>query len=1821
MRASKHDQHVKRMSMSMNGSFVGLDSSFNMSSMQKTEKGREGWLWRQGGLFGWKKRYFVLNGTVLSRFEDKNGASGKARGTVLMRGRCSVERVEDDTDDDGLVLDKSPASTMSSSNSTLSMSTSKLGLSRKGSFWTTSSKKGQSSSGGSKAGGGSKASHLYYFVIKDDKFVRHFGCESEADRNGWVEQIEMAILLSKRKDALEEQKRLESEAMNPANMTRPRSSSRGSRATPMTVARKEPGGIEGTILEETREHSDSTDSVGVVAYENPATVIRVGTVARPKDDNPAAESKDELVTDPPANEEDPDVLNGYLWKMKQVGMGSSKRYFELHDVARKLYFFPSWESSEKWRQQKKTPASSGIFGTKKKQIKHGHIDLNTVTAVESSQDSKAMPFSMDLRTGNRVWTLSAESEDDYVLWFHAITAAVFGKDDAEVGEDDMLFSDRQLYQIYNILQPVYDDQEEPDEDQLIYLITEQRGVQRLLLELQEAEDDVLISEAFNYDKDKDLEPNERVSYASVAMQGLIFSNVAANVFIGDVIGRQMLAMVCVSSLVPVMVSTLVSEGSLAPVDAHVRGNTSLGQGVFADSLISGLAEGSKPAALQETETGVTRVLSHTLLLMATICQTSKEGYELVVCILLAIVKSKERASEEAGMAQEQGNLNVFDVVSQAMKDEVLDAIDEHEIQPKAFAPENFEFTPLLIAMLALQSKQAQEKEPTFTPSKLDSQAETWTSEHSTVQVKAAVAQLLCSLVASVEDLGQRMAMRTSFKRQGLWESMNILKVEYAKAMQYVQAETPSAMPPQHASQSSISSGISSISAGSPSFRRHTRLSSYGGSFDDTTGLVNGNGRKSVRNSTMARRKMSTNMGHSGFIQKDGDGENFLESLQNGSDESNAFSVTAADEQKILDIDAVLIQISFYEEAMIMDEQEDEKKYDPSQLHHVTERIERLVTGTPAQDDIVDLLATLVHTLQTLSEDVGDDTEQMEVSIDGKEAVSKFLQSNTHKMDAMADDKSFYQRPSNNLALPGASSKVDMVKWAKVLSKGLKGASSAKQVITIVQKLNAVRSMEEIEDIGAEFLDDDDSDDGSDAGSTESPVALDNLGSGLGLEKKVDPRNALMGALAKRGGGGDAAPDPRNALMGALAKRGGGGNAAPDPRNALMGALAKRGGGAVPAASKPAAGSDSKYAKYTKMKKMGLPEGPIRQSMMKDAVPADEIEVFFGNAPKKSGAPSKEEMRTKYPKYVKMLGMGLPEGPVRQSMMKDAVPVDEIEIFFGNAPKSCGPTKEALRTKYPKYVKMLGMGLPEGPVRNSMMKDSIPSDEIEIFFGADSGPKKVVVKAGPPKPVLSPEAQKFVDSLPTPSTAVKMTAFHWTKLPHSQVNKSMWPKLLAKSSSNAKIDSKRLEALFGSEVAKPKSADGEDKPEGGEASDQNSSDSKKLNFKEKKIIISRQRGQNVAISLRKLKATKAEGQERIKRALLALDVDMITLDQLEIIKLVLPERAEIQSIRDAIAEDKSLKEPDRLGDCEAFFLSIQEVPRVGSKVDAFQFKLKVDGIFEQAHSMADTMLEASEEVKKSDRLKRILTVVLMMGNFLNANSYRGAATAFRLESLMKLSQVRSKDPQASRTLLHYIVSHCEEHDSDVLSLGLDFPTIGKASRKGLFQMLESNVKDIEAGITVLQREITGSGPQSEFTAKVSKFSRSVQERLEELNKKIGMLREQQKELATMFGESTEGGDGFTFDDLFPLVASFIEAFKRAVEENSTQKLKEKRLQKLTLEREKRQKMIEGRKARADAKDPQDRPSKGGGHAQRRTSLTNKSFHRRYIVFMFGNRLFF
>jgi len=63
-------------------------------------------------------------------------------------------------------------------------------------------------------------------------------------------------------------------------------------------------------------------------------------------------------------------------------------------------------------------------------------------------------------------------------------------------------------------------------------------------------------------------------------------------------------------------------------------------------------------------------------------------------------------------------------------------------------------------------------------------------------------------------------------------------------------------------------------------------------------------------------------------------------------------------------------------------------------------------------------------------------------------------------------------------------------------------------------------------------------------------------------------------------------------------------------------------------------------------------------------------------------------------------------------------------------------------------------------------------------------------------------------------------------------------------------------------------------------------------------------------------------------------------------------------------------------------------------------------------------EAIKEVRSSETLKRVLSIVLSIGNYLNGGTNRGQADGFSLEALCKLSMI--KDVNNQTTLSNYVL---------------------------------------------------------------------------------------------------------------------------------------------------------------------------------------------------------
>ncbi|KAK7263566.1 hypothetical protein RJT34_31158 [Clitoria ternatea] len=108
----------------------------------------------------------------------------------------------------------------------------------------------------------------------------------------------------------------------------------------------------------------------------------------------------------------------------------------------------------------------------------------------------------------------------------------------------------------------------------------------------------------------------------------------------------------------------------------------------------------------------------------------------------------------------------------------------------------------------------------------------------------------------------------------------------------------------------------------------------------------------------------------------------------------------------------------------------------------------------------------------------------------------------------------------------------------------------------------------------------------------------------------------------------------------------------------------------------------------------------------------------------------------------------------------------------------------------------------------------------------------------------------------------------------------------------------------------------------------------------------------------------------------------------------------------------------LGPAERFLKVLVDIPFAFKRLECLMFKYILQEEFSSIKESFATLEVACDKLRKSRLFLKLLEAVLKTGNRMNDGTYRGGAQAFKLDTLLKLSDVKGTD--AKTTLLHFVV---------------------------------------------------------------------------------------------------------------------------------------------------------------------------------------------------------
>uniref|UniRef100_A0A8B9V0J1 Diaphanous related formin 3 n=1 Tax=Anas zonorhyncha TaxID=75864 RepID=A0A8B9V0J1_9AVES len=240
-------------------------------------------------------------------------------------------------------------------------------------------------------------------------------------------------------------------------------------------------------------------------------------------------------------------------------------------------------------------------------------------------------------------------------------------------------------------------------------------------------------------------------------------------------------------------------------------------------------------------------------------------------------------------------------------------------------------------------------------------------------------------------------------------------------------------------------------------------------------------------------------------------------------------------------------------------------------------------------------------------------------------------------------------------------------------------------------------------------------------------------------------------------------------------------------------------------------------------------------------------------------------------------------------------------------------------------------------------------------------------------------------------------------------------------------------------------------------------------------------------------------EEIKMMILEVDETQLSESMIQNLIKHLPEQEQLNALSKFKSEYNNLSEPEQFG------IVMSNVKRLRPRLSAILFKLQFE---EQVNNIKPDIMAVSaacEEIKKSKSFSKLLELVLLMGNYMNAGSRNAQTFGYNLSSLCKLKDTKSADQKT--TLLHFLVEVCEESYQDVLNFTEDFQHLDKASKVSA-ENLEKSLKHMERQLQQLEKDLqtfpVAEDKHDKFVAKMSisfgKLSR-MHENMEKLYQNV------------------------------------------------------------------------------------------------------------------------
>nr|XP_024661035.1 protein diaphanous homolog 2 isoform X4 [Maylandia zebra] len=395
----------------------------------------------------------------------------------------------------------------------------------------------------------------------------------------------------------------------------------------------------------------------------------------------------------------------------------------------------------------------------------------------------------------------------------------------------------------------------------------------------------------------------------------------------------------------------------------------------------------------------------------------------------------------------------------------------------------------------------------------------------------------------------------------------------------------------------------------------------------------------------------------------------------------------------------------------------------------------------------------------------------------------------------------------------------------------------------------------------------------------------------------------------------------------------------------------------------------------------------------------------------------------------------------------------------------------------------------------------------------------------------------------PETVMKRV--NWTKIvPQEMAENCFWIKVKEEKFENPDLFA-QLSLCFSSQSKARK-----------DLKDENEEKVPQFKKKAKELrILDAKTAQNLSIFLGSFRLP----YEEIRDIVLQVDEERLSESLIQNLIKNLPEQKELNALAELKGEYEELVESEQFG------IVMSSVKLLRPRLNGILFKLTFE---EQVNNIRPDIMNvtfACEEVKKSEGLSKLLELVLLVGNYMNAGSRNAQTFGFNVSFLCKLRDTKSVSQNT--TLLHFLAEKCEESYSEILRFPDELEHVENASKVSA-EILKSSLTNMERHIQRLENDIENfpktADEQDKFVEKMSGFSKSSREQYEKLSTMHKNMQKLYENIGSYFAFDPHS---VSVEEFFGELANFRMLFMEAVKENHKKREMEEKIKRAKLAKEK------------------------------------------------------